>query len=98
MPFHALLGTHLPIVQAPMAGAQGSALAIAVCNAGGVGSLPTALLGAETIRTELTAIRAQTRKPLNLNFFCHVPPTPDAQREATWRTALAPYYEEFGID
>ena len=93
-----LLGTRLPVIQAPMAGPQGSALAIAVCNAGGLGSLPTALLSTENLRKELAAIRAQTREPCNLNFFCHTPPTPDAQREAAWRAALAPYYAEYGID
>ena len=39
-----LLGIELPIIQAPMAGVQGSALAIAVSNAGGLGSLPCAML------------------------------------------------------
>lgn len=33
-----LLGIELPIIQAPMAGVQGSALAAAVSNAGGLGS------------------------------------------------------------
>jgi nitronate monooxygenase len=93
-----LLGTQLPIIQAPMAGVQGAALAVAVSNAGGLGSLPCAMLGAEAMRKELAGIRAQTAKPYNVNFFCHQPPQPDAAREAAWRTALAPYYAEFGID
>jgi len=93
-----LLGTALPIIQAPMAGVQGSALAVAVSNAGALGSLPCALLGLDAIRNELAAIKAQTDKPFNVNFFCHVPPTPDAAREAAWRATLAPYYKEFGID
>jgi nitronate monooxygenase len=38
------LGIDLPIIRAPMAGAQGSAMAIAVSNAGGLGSLPCAML------------------------------------------------------
>ncbi len=93
-----LFGTALPVIQAPMAGVQGSALAIAVSNAGGLGSLPSALLSADGLRAELTAIRDRTRGPVNVNFFCHVPPTPDAEREAAWRAALAPYYAEWGID
>jgi nitronate monooxygenase len=93
-----LLGVELPIIQAPMAGVQGSALAVAVCNAGGLGSLPCAMLGPDAMRQELAALRAQTTKPFNVNFFCHTPPTPDAEREAAWRAALAPYYKEFGID
>ena len=81
-----------------MAGVQGSALAVAVCNAGGLGSLPTALLTVDDLRAELTAIRAQTTEPFNVNFFCHADPRADADREAAWRTALAPYFAELGID
>jgi len=93
-----LLGTELPIVQAPMAGVQGSALAIAVSNAGGLGSLPCAMLTPDGIRDEVTRITAQTSRPYNINFFCHVPPSPDAEREARWRHLLASYYQEFDID
>jgi nitronate monooxygenase len=98
MTLREILGTALPIVQAPMAGAQASALAIAVSNAGALGSLPCALLGVDTIRDELSAIRAQTTQSYNVNFFCHTPPTPDPAREAAWRSALSPYYAELGID
>jgi nitronate monooxygenase len=93
-----LLGTELPIIQAPMAGVQGSALAIAVSNAGALGSLPCAMLGVDAMRRELAAIRAQTAKPFNVNFFCHAQPAPDARREALWRTVLSRYFSEFGID
>ncbi|WP_390344802.1 NAD(P)H-dependent flavin oxidoreductase [Variovorax boronicumulans] len=93
-----ILGTELPLIQAPMAGAQASAMAIAVCNEGALGSLPCAMLGPDAMRSELAAIRAGTDKPFNVNFFAHTPPTPDEAREAAWRAALAPYYAEFGID
>jgi nitronate monooxygenase len=98
MNLQTLLGTELPIIQAPMAGVQGSALAIAVSNAGGLGSLPGAMLSPDALRQELTAIRAQTTRPYNVNFFCHTQPELDPGREAAWRAALAPYYAEFGID
>lgn len=93
-----LLGTSLPLIQAPMAGVQGSALAVAVSNAGGLGSLPCAMLSLDAMHTEIETIRAQTDKPYNVNFFCHQPPEANAAREAQWREALAPYYGEFGID
>ncbi|HSB23246.1 MAG TPA: nitronate monooxygenase [Burkholderiaceae bacterium] len=93
-----LVGTELPIIQAPMAGVQLGALAVAVCNAGGLGSLPCAMLSPETMRSELTTMRAQTTRPFNVNFFCHAAPQVNEQREARWRAALAPYYAEFGID
>ena len=92
------LGLALPIVQAPMAGVQDSALAVAVSNAGGLGSLPCAMLGADALRAELTKIRAQTTRPYNVNFFCHRPPQLDASREALWRQSLAHYYREFDVD
>lgn len=98
MTLQSLFGIDLPVIQAPMAGLQGSALTVAVCNAGGLGSLACALLGPDAMREELKAIRAQTAKPFSVNFFCHTPPEPDAEREATWMAALAPYYRELGLD
>src|SRR5437868_6897086 len=93
-----LFGIDLPIIQAPMAGGQGSALAIAVCAAAGLGSLPCAMLSPETLRRELTVIPSRTGKPFNVNLFTHQPPVPDPDREARWRAQLAPYYNEFGLD
>lgn len=92
------LGIALPILQAPMAGAQGSELAIAVARAGGLGALPCAMLSPEAMAEELGAIRAATEAPINVNFFCHVPPAPDADAMARWHAALAPYYAEFDLD
>jgi nitronate monooxygenase len=93
-----LLGTELPLVQSPMAGVQGSRLAIAVCGAGGLGSLPCAMLSPERIAEEIRAIRAATDRPFNLNFFCHATPRFDAARDARWRESLAAVHAEFGID
>jgi nitronate monooxygenase len=93
-----LLDIELPIIQAPMAGVQNSTLALAVSEAGGLGSLPCALLSLDSMRTELTTITAGTRRPFNVNFFCHPPLTHTAEREAAWRAALAPYYHEYGVD
>jgi len=93
-----LFGIELPIIQAPMAGVQGSALAIAVSNAGGLGSLPCAMLSAEALRAELEAMQAQSRRPFNLNFFCHQPPTPDASKAAAWQALFTAYYAQWGVD
>jgi nitronate monooxygenase len=98
MTLQQLLGISLPIIQAPMAGVQGSALAVAVSNAGGLGSLPCAMFALDALRKELAAIRAQTTKPFNVNCFCHAQPEPSVEREAGWRAALSPYFAEFGID
>src|SRR5437879_6410256 len=98
MNLRSLLGVDLPLIQAPMAGVQGSALAAAVTNAGGLGSLPAVMLTPEGLRAELTALRGLTAGPVNVNFFCHRTPAPDAEREAAWRRALEPYYRELGLD
>ncbi|BBB27998.1 NAD(P)H-dependent flavin oxidoreductase [Neptunomonas japonica] len=93
-----LLGIELPIIQAPMAGVQGSELAIAVSQAGGLGSLPCAMLTPDMIRSELTTITTKTRKPFNVNFFCHTPPSVNTEREGIWRNALQPYFREYKIN
>ena len=50
-----LLGTGLPLIQAPMAGVQDEALALAVARAGGLGSLPCALLDPARLEAALQA-------------------------------------------
>lgn len=94
----ALIPSPLPLLQAPMAGAQGSALALAVCAAGGVGSLPAAMLTPDALKAELQVLREQAMGPWNVNFFCHTAPEPDARAETRWREALRPFYDEAGID
>ena len=98
MTLQTLLGIELPIIQAPMAGVQDSRLTVAVSNAGGLGSLPCAMLSPDAMRKELAHIAAHTTRPYNVNFFCHTPPAPNADREAGWRALLAPYYRELGLD
>jgi nitronate monooxygenase len=93
-----LFGIELPIIQAPMAGANLSEMAIAVSDAGGLGSLPCAMLSPEQMRSELGAIRQRTSKPFNANFFCHTPSKFDPSREAAWRKRLEQYYVELGLD
>lgn len=88
----------LPIIQAPMAGVQGSALAIAVSNAGGLGSLPCAMLGAEALQQELDTIRRQTDRPINLNFFSHQMPVPDPARARAWQGLFRRYYRELDVE
>ena len=90
-----LLGIEAPIVQAPMAGAQDAALAIAASRGGGLGSIPCALLTPDTARAQIAQFRAASTRPLNLNFFCHQPP--DGYDDRLWRQALQPYYDEYGV-
>jgi len=93
-----LLGTHLPIVQAPMAGANGPDMAIAVSAAGGLGSLPCAMLEPTEAHAQLGVVRQHTDNPINVNFFCHTPAQADPARDAAWRKCLATYYAQLGLD
>lgn len=93
-----LLGTELPIIQAPMAGAQNHLLAAAVCEAGGLGSIPAGMLDGPALEAELSAVEGLTERPYNVNFFCHQTPTADPAHIAAWHQLLAPLFAEFGID
>ena len=93
-----LFKIEFPIVQAPVAGAMNWELAAEVAAAGGLGSLPCAMLNPEQVRSEMGKIRTRTKNPINLNFFCHTPPVPNNTREARWRDRLAPYYRELAAD
>jgi nitronate monooxygenase len=92
-----LLNLSWPVIQAPMAGSQGSGLAMAVSNAGGLGSLPAATLGWDALALELRVLQGLGDRPYNVNFFCHTPPQTDPLREAAWNEALTPFYEQAGL-
>src|SRR5437764_15107481 len=79
-----LFGIELPIVQAPMAGAIDWELVAEAAEGGALGSLPCAMLNAEQEREQMQRIRARTKKPINVNFFCHAPPVLSNEREAQW--------------
>jgi nitronate monooxygenase len=93
-----LLGVELPVIQAPMAGAQDEELACAVADAGGLGSLPCALLSPLEASQQLTRFRQRSDAPINLNFFCHELPQVSPERRRAWYELLAPYYRELGIE
>lgn len=91
-------GIDLPIVQAPMAGSNNVDLAIAVSEAGGLGSLPCATLDAAGLRAALLAISGKTAKAINVNFFAHTPAAPDRQADEKWLGRLSRYYQELNIN
>lgn len=95
---HALhvLGIRAPIIQAPMAGTSTPALAAAVSNAGGLGSLGVGASSAEAAREAVSRTRALTSAPFNVNVFCHETATPDPALEAVWLNYLSPIFNEFG--
>ena len=95
---NSVLNTELAIIQAPMAGVQNAKLTVAVCEAGGLGSLPCAMLSAEQLVSELDYISQHTDKPYNLNFFCHQTPDYTMAQQTAWHNVLTPYFDEFAVD
>lgn len=93
-----LFNIDVPIMQAPMAGAGTSQLAIAVSEAGALGALPCAQMTVAQAREALDTTCRGTSRSININFFCHQWPAVDADRTAAWRARLAPYYAEYGLD
>jgi len=93
------LGVTHPVIQAPMAGSVGTAMVAAVTGAGGLGSLPCALLSADAVRNEVATIRRATDGPFNLNFFCHERADGDGRAaQDAWLRHLQPYFDELGLD
>jgi nitronate monooxygenase len=93
-----LFSIDLPIIQAPMAGASSTEMALAVSEAGGLGSLACATLDPESLRCVLTDARDRTDNPLNVNFFAHSMPKDDPKRDAAWLDKLSTYYAELGLE
>lgn len=91
-----LFGIEHPVIQAPMAGASTPAMAVAVANAGGLGSLGCAAMTAEQLRAAAKDV-AEAKSPVNFNFFVHPEPDLDAYDQTRMRGALAPYYARFGL-
>ncbi len=92
------LGLALPVIQAPMAGSQDHRLSAAVAQAGGLGSLPAAMLTPEALAAELQAHRNLCSGPVQVNFFCHTPPPdPGAAAHAAWEALLRPWYHRWKL-
>jgi nitronate monooxygenase len=92
--FLALVGSELPIIQAPMAGGGGVPLCLGAMEGGALGSLPCGLLSPEQISEQAAAVRARSERPFNLNFFCHT--MPEGVDDGPWRALLQPYYDQYG--
>jgi nitronate monooxygenase len=92
-----LFGVDVPILLAPMANFAGLDMALAVADAGALAALPCAALNAEQIKEAVARFRAQSSKPLNLNFFCHAMPEKNVEKERAWLARIAPYFDELGV-
>ena len=91
-----LLGVEAPVIQAPMAGTSTPAMAAAVANAGGLGSLGLGAMSATAAASAIAEFRAASSRPLNLNVFCHRPARPDPAREVAWLRRLQPHFKRAG--
>ena len=78
-----------------MAGVSSPAMAAAVSNAGGIGSLGVAAAGAAKARQMIREVRAASDRPFNVNVFCHRPAVHDRPREAAWLAKLSPIFAQF---
>ena len=91
-----LFGIEHPLILAPMTGVGTVSLAASVCAAGGLGSMSCATLQPERTAQTIKQLREATKKPININFYCHAEAKGDAQREQAWRDRLSRYYLELG--
>ena len=96
--FTTWLGIDYPIIQAPMLGVSNPAMAAAVSNAGGMGSVGASASTPEQVTKMIADVRALTDKPFNVNIFCHRPEVADAALEAAWLAHLRPAFAEFGTE
>jgi nitronate monooxygenase len=93
-----LFKIEVPIVQAPMAGAQDADIMIGAAQGGALASLACALIPVEKAREQISIVRQRVTAPLNMNFFCHKAVDTNAGQEARWRKRLTPYFRELGLD
>lgn len=89
------IGIEYPIIQAPMAGVSTPALAAAVSNAGGLGSLGLGASDAVAARKMIEDLRSQTDKPFNINVFTHKPAQSRPEIETAWLKTMQPLFEKF---
>ncbi len=92
------LGIDKPIVLAPMAGVGTPALAAAVSNAGGLGSIGVGAMNAQAARKAIRDTRELTARPFNVNVFCHRPAIANAAVERQWLEWLAPVFQRYGAE
>lgn len=92
-----LLAIDHPIIQAPMLGSCTPALASAVSNAGGLGSLGCGNRPVDALDGPAGELKQRTNRPFNLNFFIRPAATTDPQVLEAARQRLRPWYRAFGL-
>lgn len=89
----------VPVVQAPMGGGPATpALAAAVSEAGGLGSIAAGYLDGPAIREQLGEVRRRTDRAFAVNLFVLEQPGPSTvEARAAVEAALAPLRRELGL-
>src|SRR3954468_24386510 len=88
----------VPIIQAPMAGTSTSAMAAAVSNAGGLGSIGVGAMAVNEAERAIAETRRLTVRGFNVNVFCHRPPRHRADVERAWVGRMGEVFQRFGAD
>ncbi|WP_164658459.1 nitronate monooxygenase family protein [Tropicibacter sp. Alg240-R139] len=92
------LNLQVPIIQAPMAGVSTPAMAAAVSNAGGLGSLGVGAATVDGARAMIEEARTLTDHPINANVFCHRPARADTQKDTAWLSRLRSEFGRFDAE
>ena len=87
----------IPIVQAPMAGASSPEMALAVSQAGGLGSIAVAAFAPEEIEAAVGKVRAATEAPFAINLLVSAKATPDTETLDRALERLRPWYDAAGV-
>lgn len=87
----------IPIIQAPMAGATGPEIALAVSRAGGLGSLAGAALAPAELGSAIAELKAATDAPFVVNLLMARPAHPEPAELDGALARLAPWYAELGL-
>ncbi|CDO94429.1 unnamed protein product [Kluyveromyces dobzhanskii CBS 2104] len=90
-----ILGIKYPILLAPMAGVSTPELAATVSNAGGLGSLGLGSSSVEKAKSAIIATQKLTKKPFQVNFFCHEPQEVNVEAASKWIDFLKPVFVQF---
>lgn len=92
------LGMEHPIIQAPMAGADSPALAAAVSEAGGLGTMGTTYLPVEKMAEAAATVRGRTNRSFGVNLFAPLP-VPDMPADAASELErMAAYHRDLGLE
>jgi nitronate monooxygenase len=89
-------GLAIPILQAPMVGASSPEMALAVSEAGGMGSLAGGALAPADIEPSVAALRARTKAPFGMNLLMAPAARPAAEEVDRALSRLEPWYAELG--